>query len=102
MCDKPARVGYVNELNSHSLNELIFQLLEDEALTPQILVRSLCLGNFDFFCRVFSFTAMQSKDQIGENIVASPATEIAKLWTKTSFSDEWLPVVSAAATALTN
>lgn len=99
MCHKPARVGYVNELSSDSLNELIFQVLEDEILTPQILVRSLCFGNFDFFCRAFSFMAMQSKDQISELILTSPAIQISKLWSKTSFSNEWLPVVSAAATA---
>ncbi len=93
--------GYVDEGGSEEeLNRHMSKLIAQKSLSEVTLVHHLCLGNFDFFCRALSALTGSVKDDVCAQILESPSTHLAQYWEKGLLPREWLPIASAAASAL--
>ncbi len=93
-------IGYLDELSEQDLDEMVSQMIAERSMTASFLVRKLCLGHFDFFCRSLSVTARLPKDDVCRLALEPPPGRMPELWQKSSLAAGWLPVVTAALSAL--
>ena len=98
--DLPFPVGVMDGLNAEDLDELVAEMVVEGSINASFLVRKLCLGNFEFFCRALAAKAQTPNDEVRAGVAASAADYLPALWEKAALSVEWLPVASAAVTTL--
>ena len=92
--------GYLEEGSAAELDKKFQKFLADKALNESVLVHNLCLGNFDFFCRALSALTKLDKDQVRKQMLESPSAHLLLYWEMASLPREWLPVASAAVSAV--
>jgi uncharacterized protein (DUF2336 family) len=97
-----ATLGLATGLSKDALDNLIDELIACDAVTPSFLMRALCVGHLEFFCRALSAMTFNSTDYVTSRITALPREELPPIWRSASLPEEWIPAACAAIAVITD
>jgi uncharacterized protein (DUF2336 family) len=97
-----ATLGLATGLSKDALDSLIDELIACDAITPSFLMRALCVGHLEFFCRTLSAMTFNSTDYVTSRITESPEEELPPIWRGASLPEEWIPAACAAIAVITD
>ena len=91
--------GNMEGLSAGEMDALVTRMAAERSISAPLLVRKLCIGNFQFFCRALSVMTKEPTYDVFPKILESPEAHLPELWKKTPLVPAWLEVTRAAATA---
>lgn len=97
-----ATLGLATGLSKDALDNLIDELIACDAITPSFLMRALCVGHLEFFCRTLSAMTFNSSDYVTSRITESAEEELPPIWRGASLPEEWIPAACAAIAIITD
>jgi uncharacterized protein (DUF2336 family) len=90
-----AALGLSSGLSAEALDNLIGELLDSGRLTDSLLLRSVCTGNFEFFCHALAAIKLASPAYLAQRLRESPKPALEEWWPHT-LPRRWLPLMASA------
>ena len=78
----PFPIGLMDGLGAEDIDEVVAEMLAEDSINASFLVRKLCQGNFEFFCRALAAKAKTPIEEVRAKAFASAAEHLPALWAK--------------------
>lgn len=91
-----ATLGLASGLSADAMDKLVDQLSSERRLTQSLLLRSLCLGNFELVIHAIANRANLGVGYVRERLFGGMSDKIDELWSRGSLPTALLPIAKAA------
>lgn len=91
-----ATLGLATGLSSDAMSKLVDQLSSERRLTHSLLLRSMCLGNFDLLIHAIAVRCALGVGYVRERLVNGPASKIDELWSRAALPPTLLPLAKSS------
>lgn len=96
-----ATLGLSAGLGENALGKLVEQLNDEARLSPSLLMRAICTGNFELLIHAIALRSHVSVQHVRERVLSGKEEDIARLWAAARMPTELLlPARIAVATLI--